>query len=51
MDTKNKVKILLVEFTGGDERIDLNYQIDKSQFERVAGSKELTFELPPSLIS
>lgn len=44
-DTKNKVKILLVEFAGRDEKIDLNYQIDKSQFERVAGVKELIFEV------
>lgn len=44
-DTKDKVKILLVEFAGRDEKIDLNYQIDKSQFERVGEDKELAFEV------
>lgn len=44
-DTKDKVKILLVEFAGRDEKIDLNFQTDKSQFERVAGEKELSFEV------
>lgn len=48
-DTKSKVQILLVEFAGRDEKIDLNYQTDKSQFERVAGDKELTFEVAAQL--
>ena len=48
-DTKNKVKILLVEFAGGDEKTDLNYQIDKSQFMRVRGEKELSFEVATKL--
>lgn len=48
-DTKRKVKILLVEFAGRQEKIDLNYQIDKSQFERVMGDKELSFEVVTEL--
>ena len=48
-DTKNKVKILLVEFAGRHEKIDLNYQIDKSQFERMMGDKELSFEVATEL--
>ncbi|TSC88123.1 MAG: Uncharacterized protein G01um101416_146 [Microgenomates group bacterium Gr01-1014_16] len=48
-DAKDRVKILLVEFAGRNEKIDLNYQTDKSQFERVAGDKELIFRVATEL--
>ncbi|MFA6013226.1 MAG: Type 1 glutamine amidotransferase-like domain-containing protein [Desulfobacteraceae bacterium] len=41
----DRVRILLVEFAGSDERKERNVAIDTSQFERVKGSRELTFEV------
>lgn len=44
-DATGEVKILLVEFAGGTEKTALNAKVDMSQFERVRGGKNLTFDV------
>ncbi len=41
----DRARVLLVEFAGGDENEDKNVGRDRSQFERVRGSREIIYEV------
>lgn len=43
--TGSEVRILLVEFAGSEEKSDQHARDDQYQFERVAGHKQISFEI------